>query len=98
MVKLILALSKNNFELHFSSVSNNIDVLILSGIKIENIFFVSQFSVPGYSVTFKLDRKKNGRGIMLYVKEHILCRMLVKFTFEKETEVFVIEINLPEVN
>ena len=98
MVKLILALSKNKFELLFSSVSNNIDVLILSGIKIANIFFVSQFSVPGYSVTFKLDRKKNGRGIMLYVKEHILCRMLVKFTFEKETEVFVIEINLPEVN
>ena len=34
---------------------------------------------------------------MLYVKEHIPCRMLSKFTFEKEIEAFVIEINLRKV-
>ena len=34
---------------------------------------------------------------MLYVKEHIPCRMLSKFTFEKEIEAFTIEINLRKV-
>ena len=34
---------------------------------------------------------------MLYVKEHIPCRMLSKFTFEKEIEAFAIEINLRQV-
>ena len=34
---------------------------------------------------------------MLYVKEHIPCRMLSKFTFEKEIEAFAIEINLLKV-
>ena len=34
---------------------------------------------------------------MLYVKEHIPCRMLSKFTFEKEIEAFTIEINLCKV-
>ena len=34
---------------------------------------------------------------MLYVKEHIPCRMLSKFTFEKEIEAFAIEINLRKV-
>ena len=35
---------------------------------------------------------------MLYVKEHISCRMLSKFTFEKEIEAFATEINLRKVN
>ena len=34
---------------------------------------------------------------MLYVKEHIPCRMLSKFTFEKEIEAFAIDINLRKV-
>ena len=39
---------RNKFELHFSLVSNNIDVLLISETKIDNIFPVSQFCVPGY--------------------------------------------------
>ena len=35
--------------------------------------------------------------ITLFSKEHIPCRMLSKFTFEKETEGFATEINLPKV-
>ena len=58
---------------------------------------MSQFCVPGYSVPFRLDRTGSGRDIMLYVKEHIPCRMLSKFTFEKEIEAFAIEINLLKV-
>ena len=53
--------------------------------------------VLGYSVPFRLARTGNGGGIMLLVKEHIPCRILSKFTFEKEIEAFVIEINLRKV-
>ena len=67
---------RNKFELLFSLVSNNIDVLLISETKIDNTFPVSQFCVPGYSVPFRLDRIGNGGGIMLCVKEHISCRML----------------------
>ena len=88
---------RNKLELLFSLVSNNIDVLLISETKIDNTFPVSQFCVPGYSVPFRLDRTGNGGGIMLYVKEHIPCRMLSKFTFEKEIEAFAIEINLRKV-
>ena len=88
---------RNKSELLFSLVLNNIDVLLIFEIKIDNTFSVSQYCVPGYSVPFRLDRTGNGGGIMLYVKEHIPCRMLSKFTFEKEIEVFAIEINLRKV-
>ena len=35
--------------------------------------------------------------IMLHVKDRIPCRMLSKFTFEKEIDAFTIEINLRKV-
>ena len=34
---------------------------------------------------------------MSYVEKHVPCRMLSKFTFEKEIEAFAIEINLRKV-
>ena len=77
---------RNKFELLFSLVSNNIDVLLISETKIDNKFPVSQFCVPGYSVPFRLDCTRNRRGIIFYVKENIPCRMLSKFTFEKELD------------
>ena len=72
-------------------------MLLISETKIGNTFPVSQFCVRGYSVSFTLDRSGNGDDIMLYVKEHIHCRMLSKFTFEKEIGAFAIEINLRKV-
>ena len=39
---------RNKFELLFSLVSNNTDVLLISETRIENTFPVSQFCVPGY--------------------------------------------------
>ena len=76
-------------------VSSKIDVLISSEKKIDNTFPVSQFCVLEYSVPFSLDRTGNGGVIMLYVKEHITCRMLSKF--KKEVEAFALEINLRKV-
>ena len=58
---------RNKFELLFSLVSNNIDVLLISETKIDNTFPVSQFCVPGYSVPFRLDRQET---------EEVLCYML----------------------
>ena len=74
---------RNKFELLFSLVSNNIDVLLISETKTDNTFPVSQLCVPGYLVPLRLDRTGNEGGIVLYVKEYIPCRMLSKFIFEK---------------
>ena len=78
-------------------VSNTTDVLLISATKIDNTFPLSQFCVPAYSVPFRLDHTGKGGSIMLYVKEHIPCRMLSKFSFEKDIEAFAIEINLRKV-
>ena len=72
-------------------------MLLISETKIDNTSPLSQFCVPGYSVPFRLDRTGNGGGIMLYVKGHIPCRMLSKFSFEKKSKPLLIEINLRKV-
>ena len=63
---------------------------LISETKVDNASPVSQFCVPGYSVPFRLDHTGKGGGIWP-------CRMLSKFTFEKEIEAFAIEINLRKV-
>ena len=63
---------------------------LISETKVDNTFHVSQFCVPGYSVPFRLDRTGKGGGIWP-------CRMLSKFTFEREIEAFAIENNLRKV-
>ena len=69
-------------------ISNEFDVLLISETKIDNTSPVCQFCIPGYSEPFRLDRTENGGVIILYVKEHIPCRMLSKFNFEEEIETF----------
>ena len=93
---------RKKFELLFSLVSNNIDVLLISETKIKNKFPVSQFCVHGYSVPFRLDRTWNEGGIMLcfylvicyYVIWYYvtLCRVLRKFIFENEIEAFLLKL------
>ena len=63
---------------------------LVSEIKVDNTFPVSQFCVPKYSVPFRLDHIGKGGGIWP-------SRMLSKFTFEKEIEAFAIQNNLRKV-
>ena len=63
---------------------------LISEIKVDNAFPVSQFCVPGYPVLFRLDHTGKGGGIWT-------CRMLSKFTFEKEIVAFATENNLCQV-
>ena len=64
---------------------------LISETKVDNASPVSQFCVPGYSVPFRLDHTGKGGGIWP-------CRMLSKFTFEKEIKAFAIENNLQRLS
>ena len=58
---------RNRFELLFSLVSNNIDLLRTSETKSNNTFPVSQFCVPGTRYHFDLTAQET---------EEVLCHML----------------------
>ena len=75
-----------------SLIKNNVDILMISETKLDESFPDGQFTVKGYSKPFRLDRNKNGGGIMLYVREDIPARLI---SVEKSPiEAMFIEINL----
>ena len=43
---------------------------------------------------FRLNRNKNGGGIILYIRTYITASKLTSFTFPNDIEAFFIEINL----
>ena len=83
---------RNKFDLLMSLIKNNVDILMISETKLDESFPDGQFTVKGYSKPFRLDRNKNGGGIMLYVREDIPAMLI---SVEKSPiEAMFIEINL----
>ena len=65
---------------------------MISESKIDYYFPNSQFFLDGYSTPYRLDRNRNGGGIMLFVRNDIPSKMI---SIEKlPTESFLIELNL----
>ena len=65
---------------------------MISESKIDDSFPDSQFFLDGYSTPYRLDRNRNGGGIMLFVRNDIPSKMI---SIEKlPTESFLIELNL----
>ena len=58
---------------------------MVAEIKLDDSFPGSQFNVESFSTPFRLDRKKNGGGIILYIRSHIIASKLTSFTFPNDT-------------
>ena len=59
-------------------VTGMLDILIILETKLDNEFPVSQFHIEGYSKPCRLDRNRNGDGMIVYVRKDIPSRMLTK--------------------
>ena len=66
-------------------VTGMLDILIITERKLDNTF---QHSKP-----YRLDRNRNGGGIIIYVREDIPNRMLTKHNFPDNIEGLFIELN-----
>ena len=62
--------------------------------KLESSFPSGQFLIDGYSEPYRLDRNRNGGGVMIYVREDIPSKLLNKHTFTEAVEGLFFEINL----
>ena len=56
---------RNKFDLLMNIIKNETDILMISEIKIDNSFPISQFTMTGYSIPFRFDQKSH--GILLFV-------------------------------
>ena len=69
------------------------DVLVVTEAKLEDTFLTSQYLVTGFSVPYRLDRNRNGDGIMIFTRDDIPNRVLTKHVFPDDIEGLFIELN-----
>ena len=58
------------------AVLGNIDILMVSEIKIDVSFPISQFVIQGFAASFRLDRANTIGGILVYVWGDIPSKLL----------------------
>ena len=83
----------NKFEQLKDIVMQHTDILVLTVTKLDDTFPTAQFLVNGFSEPYRLDRKRNGVGVMIYILEDIPSKRLDKPVFPYDIEGLFVEPN-----
>ena len=75
-------------------VTEEIDILMITETKLDDSFPASQFFIQGFCTPFRLDRNKNGGGILLYIRSNITSTKLNRYIIKNQTEAFFVEIRI----
>ena len=87
----------NKFELLAEAVIGNVDTLMVTETKIDESFPTSQFIVPGFTSPYRSDTTKDGGGILVYIREDILSKLLNISYIASDIECLGIDVNLRKV-
>ena len=82
------------FEQLEEIVGKSLDILTIQETKLDDSFPTQQFILNGYSEPYRLDRNREGGGVLIYVREDIPSKQLTKHKFTKYVEGLLVEINL----
>ena len=87
----------NKFDELKIFIHTNIDILVITETKIDSSFPLEQFYISGFSKPFRLDRNKNGGGLLIFVRNDISAKELKQHKKHDDIETIFIEINLIKV-
>lgn len=94
---MIGTLNKNSFPSKFHQgkllINATTDVMVLTETKLDNSSPSSQFHIEGYSMTYRLSRNRNGRGVQIYTKDGIVGKILNKHVLQVDIKILSIELN-----
>ena len=85
---------RNKFEILVTSIAVNLDILMISEVKLNESFPVSQFLTPVFENPIRLGQSSSGGGIILYITEGIPFKLLKSICLSANTEVFLVEVNM----
>ena len=60
--------------------------------KLDASFPVNEFCINGFSTPYRLDRNRNGGGIIIYVREDITSKMLTKHKFPDDMKHYLLKL------
>ena len=94
---IIGTLSINSISSKFDDlkvlISEMFDISIITETKLDDTYPISQFHIEGHSMPYRLDRNRNGGGVIIYVREDIPSKILKKHLFPNDIEGIFVEIN-----
>ena len=82
---------RNKVDMLSYMIGNKIDILMISESKLNDTFPSSQFVIDSFTEPFRLDRTRNGGGILLYVKNNISATLLTNYTLPEDIEALFVE-------
>ena len=72
---LVINFVRNKFDLLNDIIKKNINILMISEIKLDSSFPNGHFQIHGYSEPYRLDRNGNGGGILVFFREGIPTKL-----------------------
>ena len=69
-------------------------MIVIQETKLDHSFSTEQFIINGYKKPYRLDRNRNGGGVIIYIREDIPSKVLKRHNFTKNIEGIFVEINL----
>ena len=84
---------RNKFEQLSTMINGNIDLFIISETKLDETFPAAQLYLQGFCDPYRFDLNRNSGAIMLYIREDIPSRLIIK-KLRNNSEYFFVEINL----
>ena len=88
---------RNKFLDFKELVLSDTDICLISDTKLGDSFPDQQFHVNGYKM-FRKNWNRFGGGLILFVKENILCKVLNTFLFSGECEIISIDFSISNKN
>ena len=88
-------LNINSIRNKFDTLDNIVkafDIFLISELKFDNTFPISQFTIGGYKV-FRRDRNRFGGGLILYINENIPCKPLSNHPMFSDLELMAFELH-----
>ena len=74
-------------------ITNKIDILVLTETKLDGTFPSSRFLIDEFLKPLRLDRNRGGGGILTFVRNDILSKLLTKHNISDDIEGLFIELN-----
>ena len=100
-IVIIAHLNINSISQKFDQLAflirDNVDILVVGETKLDDTFPTSQFHIDGFSQPYRLDRNRNGGGVMIFVREELPSKQLLKHTLPNAIEALIVEINLRKI-
>ena len=66
----------SKFEPLLTLIKDTVDLLVVTESKLDDTFPPDQFQIEGFSRPIRLDRNRNGGGIIIFVREGLTCKEL----------------------